>query len=156
MAIPPLDERGLLPPGQHRCRLEDIPPRFCDTSHRKTLWTGFHSDFLPELHEVTRGKADTTEMVLGGSFFSDKPDPGDIEVTLVFPDDTPGEQCWHQLRAWKQHHTAWKKNYRIDYYPTLPGNNDFVRFLSYVGPKTAEAKGLREKDVRGILVLETW
>jgi hypothetical protein len=154
--IPPLDERGLLPPGQHHCRLADIPSRFCDTDYRETLWTAFHTGFLPELHAAIRGDAETAAMVLGGSFFSDKPIPVDIEATLVFPDATPGERCWHYFCLWKRRHMTWKKEYRIDFYPTLPGGNDFARFFSYIGPKTAEAKGLHENDLRGTLVLETW
>jgi hypothetical protein len=108
------------------------------------------------LHTETNGEIDEVPMVLGGSFFSDKELPGDIEATLVFPEDTPDELCWRFFTMWGSKRDAWKEQFRIDYYPTLPGGNDFTLWFSYLGPKTAEAKGLNAKDLRGTLELETW
>ncbi len=155
MAIPPLDDRGLLPPGEHECLLEDVPKHFCTNVHREILWNSLCHDFIPVLHVQTKN-ADDTRMVLGGSFFSDKPHPADIEATLIFPETTPPEECWRSLVTWKQNHMTWKEQFKVDYYPTLPGDNDFALFFRYVGPKTAEAKGLHEKDLRGTLALQSW
>ncbi len=155
MAIPPLDERGLLPAGEHGCRLDEVPPRFCVNDHRTALWGSLCNQFIPALRANDLGPEDA-RMVVGGSFFSDKPQPADIEATLVFPDDTPDAECWKSIVLWKHNHTRWKDAFRIDYYPTLPGNNNFALYFGYVGPKTAEAKGLNEKDLRGTLALETW
>ena len=155
MAIPQLDDRGLLPPGEHACRIDEVPPRFCVNDHRTALWGSLCNNFFPTLHANNLGP-DDGQMVVGGSFFSDKPQPEDIEATLVFPATTPAAECWRCLLMWSQNHTRWKETFKIDYYPTLPGDNNFALFFGYVGPKTAEAKGLHEKDLRGTLALETW
>ena len=40
MPIPPLNERGLLPPGIHNCVLEDVPGWFGADLRRTHIWNG--------------------------------------------------------------------------------------------------------------------
>lgn len=156
MPIPPLDSRGLLPEGVHRASLEDVPVQFCCNPYRWHLW----DDVLRGLDTLCALAHDpplpALSLVLGGSFFSDKPDPADIEVTLVLPAGTPAEVCWlWTLRQVRLHPTLKTEN-RMDYYVTLPGHNDFARFFQYVGPKTAAVKRLLPMDLRGVVEVTHW
>ncbi len=155
MPIPPLDERGLLPPGCHPATAADIVAAFCTNAHREQLWLSV-AGFLPLLAVAAPLPSPRPPLVLGGSFFSDKPDPADIEATLILPQTTPGADCWLWLLAYQTNHDAWKQSHGVDFYPTLPGSNDFAAFFGYVGPKTAEAKGLAARDLRGTLRLDPW
>lgn len=154
--IPPLDERGLLPPGQHVAHLEDIPRQFCTNVYRWRLWDDVLAGLGVLCEQVHAQPCPPPVLVLGGSFFSDKPQPQDIEATLVFDAATPGAVCWWWILQQTQLQPTLKGRCRLDFYPTLPGHNDFVAFFQYVGPKTAEAKGLGDKDVRGVLQVLTW
>lgn len=156
MTIPLLDHRGLLPPGRYVAALEQIPPRFCNNDYRWRLWDNV-LDGLNELCDwAKRSPSTTPPLILGGSFFSDKPFPGDIEATLIYPQETPSGLCWDLFTDWARSRGAIKQQYRLDFCPTLPGNNDFSVFFQYVGPKTAAAKGLDEKDPRGVIEVLCW
>ncbi|GAA0805780.1 DUF6932 family protein [Cupriavidus gilardii] len=155
--IPPLDERGLLPAGVHDAALEEIPGIFCHNAHRVELWTCITERFLPVLKlELGSYSPTIPVLVFGGSFFSDKASPQDVEMTAVF-DQTYGDAClWQAMQTFWGKHDMWKDQYRADYYPSLPGGSDFSQFFQYVGEKTAQAKGLSEKDYRGVLRIRQW
>lgn len=156
MAIPPLDARGLLPPGIYPVELEKVPPAFCTNAHRWALWDDVLAglDMLCPLVQQHQGV--DPQLIVGGSFFSDKILPADIEATLVFPPGTPGDLCWFWVVQFGALHAKLKTDHRLDFYPSLPGENDFSRFFQYVGPKTAAAKGLTATDPRGALRLLQW
>jgi len=154
--IPPLDSRGLLPAGLHFTELEQIPLAFCGNEHRWRLWDDALAGLDVLCPIVQAHPAHRPVLVLAGSFFSDKALPADIEATLVFPPDSPAELCWFWAVQSSAVHAKLKTDYRLDFYPSLPGQNDFSRFFQYVGPKTAAAKGLNPTDPRGALRLLQW
>jgi hypothetical protein len=55
-------------------------------------------------------------------------------------------------------HDRIMRDYGIDFYVSflMEGYNDFGLFFQYVGAKTAAAKGLHEKDQRGITRIIQW
>lgn len=157
MTIPALTEHGLLPPGVHDALLEQVPPIFCGTEYRQNLWDRAIVQFLPEL-KIGLGPAVSSihYLIIGGSFLSDKERPGDVELTTVLQPTTPGDICWQVQCMWHQNFRQWKQSYGADFYPSLPGQNDFSLFFQYVGEKTALAKGLNAKDQRGVLRFTSW
>jgi hypothetical protein len=154
--IPPLDDRGLLPPGRHVVHLDDIPRRFCTNGHRWQLWDDALAGLDVVCAQLHRQPCPAPALVLGGSFFSDKPQPQDIEATLVFDSATPVSVCWWWVLQQTQLQPTLQKVHRLDFYPTLPGVNDFSLFFQYVGPKTAAVKQIGEKDYRGVIQVLTW
>lgn len=154
--IPPLDVRGLLPPGCHPSPLEHIPPIFCTNDHRWHLWDSALAGLDVLCDTVKQQPAPAPTLILGGSFFSDKALPNDIEATLLFPKETLPETCWFWAGQFTKIHAILKQVHRLDFYPSLPGQNDFCLYFQYVGPKTAAIKGLGEKALRGVIEVLNW
>lgn len=154
--IPPLDHRGLLPPGVHITTLEQIPLAFCINDYRWNLWDSVLTGLNELCNMIYCYPEHRPQLILGGSFFSDKLHPNDIEATLLYPVETPPEICWLISVSHMEKHDALKQKYDLDYYPSLPNVNDFSVFFQYVGTKTAAAKGLYKKDRRGVLEVLSW
>jgi hypothetical protein len=151
--IPPLDHRSLLPEGRFITNLMAIAEMFCTDLYRNRMWSNFlvFLDFLrkeqPEMN---------CPLALSGSFFSDKLEPDDIDCAILADHDTDPRLGWAFLIWYKNNRDAIKDKYKVHFLYSIPGGNDIVSYLEYVGPKTAEAKALHEKDRRGILVVESW
>lgn len=154
MPIPPLDNRGLLPGGCHAGSYAEIETRFTYSQYRLDLYNQVRGFLDGELRAAGGG----LRLVLGGSFFSDKQDPADIEATVYLPfADVPIRDALVAL-ADRAEHDRIKATYRADFYVSLQaaGYNDFGAFFQYVGPKTAQAKGLQAKDARGVIEVTAW
>lgn len=82
MSIPPL-ENGCLPPGRYRASVEEVHAVFVegmpDTQHRQGVFDRWllHREALRLVLKVERQWID-------GSFVTDKPQPGDIDVVTFF------------------------------------------------------------------------
>ncbi len=150
MSIPPLDSRGLLPPGKHSTNMSDFRSAFAHNPRRDDLYCKFEAFIHTELIQIASG----LPLVIGGSYLTDKPFPGDIEATLIIDPkilaNNPG--ILNFLNNFNRLHGDFKKKYEVDFYPSIVGmTNQFDVFFQYVGPKTASAKGLEAKDTRGVL-----
>lgn len=151
--IPDLDHRGLLPPGRYHVTLDDARDAFCHGLHRQRLWDGF-LDFLRFLHDQ---KPDLNyPLALGGGFVTDKQEPADIDCAILLQDDVPPAVGWGMLMWRKANKGFVRTAFGVDFNVSLPAVNDFQDFFGYVGEKEAEAKKLKVKDWRGILVIEQW
>jgi len=146
MPLPDLDHRGLLPPGVHEGSLIEIGQRFCTNPHRQALWATVEQFLRLSLLPLLNGR----ELILAGSFFSDKDLPEDIEATVII--DAIDVSDLPLIRLGLSRDTI-HRDYKLDLYLTLrvPGHNDFSVFFQYVGPKTAAAKNLLPEDLRGVI-----
>jgi len=95
MAIPSLDEDGLLPVGIHDCTLAELREAF-----GQSRWVRSQPDSGREvlcqqrgmlctrleayLDEIRRANIEA-EILVNGSFVTDKPDPNDIDLIVVLP-----------------------------------------------------------------------
>ncbi|MCF5548850.1 MULTISPECIES: DUF6932 family protein [Pseudomonas] len=152
MALPTLDHRGLLPIGEHICRFAEIEQMFLHSTHRASLYSSVRGFIDGPLKSRGQG----LRLFLGGSFFSDKQQPEDIEATVYLPVVPPDRfAAVMELFALRD---QFKRKHRVDFFPSIqmPGQNDFVRFFQYVGPKTASAKGLDERAGRGVVEVVEW
>lgn len=155
--IPPLDRRGLLPPGVHECSWEQARNWSGADSWRGTIWAGLEI-VRPALRQLFQPPTSLPRIVLGGSYFSDKPNPDDIEVTVVLEPGSPAALIGDVVAHYHQYHSDYKATHRVDFYPILPGPglSDFRAFFQYVGVKTATTKGLDPKDARGVIQVASW
>jgi len=152
MPLPPLDNRGLLPAGIHETNWASIEYAFLNNVHRQELFAKAMCFFHGELSDAGAG----LQLILGGSFFSDKSLPEDIEATIY----APFSESYRKLAQLSNidAHNRIKQTYGVDFYVSWDagGSNDFRLFFQYVGPKTAHQKGLNEHDLRGIVKVIEW
>ena len=83
MPIPALNENGLLPEGIHDCTLAEIGAqfgRFVVSERRLRLFAQ-----LRELIEEEQRAGIALAVLVDGSFVTDKPEPGDIDLVIVLP-----------------------------------------------------------------------
>lgn len=153
--IPPLDHRGLLPGGTHTANWAEIHDHFAFNTRRKHLLAGMLLFIRDELQHLASGLS----LTIGGSYLSDKAEPGDIDCTvhlqlseavnrvelLTLCNEHGGKgRIWHQ--------------YGVEIYPSIevPGAPNFSLFFQYVGEKTSTLKNLHEKDLRGVIEVTPW
>lgn len=84
--IPAFDSRGALPPGDHPATLPAVEQRYGVNAHRRSM--------LPGLTHAVAGlqAAGIEQAWLGGSFITDKPNPGDVDIAFAWKDGADVER----------------------------------------------------------------
>lgn len=83
--IPPLSPEGLSPPGRHTCTTETVRLHFVDTfsmTNRRQLYDEWLA-YTNRLQALLRVKS--LVQWVDGSFVTDKPNPGDLDVVTFLP-----------------------------------------------------------------------
>lgn len=152
--IPPLDERGLLPVGIHQASWTELFDHFANDARRISLLSKAKTFALAELAP----QLPMCRLILAGSTFSDKPNPGDIESTIIVSLNGLEPSKFVTAILLQARHDEIKELHEVDFYVSLdaPGANDFSQFFQYVGEKTAAVKHLEPKDKRGIVEVMQW
>lgn len=147
--IPSLTAHGLLPPGIHECTLDQLRAAFGLGVRRLQLLDGLDRCLRLMNDEHLEGI-----VVIDGSFVTDKERPDDIELTL----DVRHLDHSKQDRAllFQLRHFSDISRMGVDWYPTLPSQQDFTLFFQRVGEKTAAAKRIPASGNKGILKLNSW
>ncbi len=101
---------GYLPPGIHVAGLRDVANRFANNSHRARLMAGL----LTACRDLSA--AGCEELLLNGSFVSDKPFPGDYDAAW----ETSGVDAYRLdpvLLDFSNNRAAMKAKYLGDLFP---------------------------------------
>ena len=146
-----MTDSGLLPPGMHGCTLDEAQLFLGWNSHRRALWQGL----IGALQEL-KALGFSFPIVIDGSYVTDKEIPGDVELTLDLKKASDPQKENDIMIFYIRQHVRIKRDYRVDFYPSLPGNSDFTLFFQYVGDTTAAAKQMRSTDKKGVLRIEQW
>ena len=154
--IPALDYRGLLPEGIHECTLTEACDWKGNDVRRGKIWSGLEI-VLVELRNLVVQSEQMPGIILAGSYFSDKPNPGDIEITVMLKTAHP-LTTGKFILAYIAKQYIWKSEHEVDFHPTIDalGANDFGAFFQYVGTKTAALKGINPSDKRGVVKVNQW
>lgn len=156
MTIPALDHRGLLPAGRHDC--EDwatLAAAFAQNEARSKLLNRALECIREKLEPAGAG----LELIVGGSFVTDKVDPDDIDLTILLPvSELSSRGVLMQLFAEEGAKGLMWDKYKVEFYISLLGLscNNLALYFEYVGPKTGEAKSLNPKDKRGTVRVKKW
>jgi hypothetical protein len=146
MAIPALDQHGLLPVGVHDCTWHEIEATFCWNAHRSTVFAGLR-DFLEQRWLPLNLPVN---FWANGSFTRRKDQPADIDIVAdlsAFNDQTAFPAI---LLAMKNKEL--KDAYKVDFWvkhPLVP--TDLTQFFQYAGLKAAAELGIDAKQIKGIL-----
>jgi hypothetical protein len=154
--VPAFDDRGLLPPGIWEAESwAEVEDRFVFNEHRQILLAKMVTWVDAELQHVAAG----LDLVLGGSFLTTKPAPGDIDCTVIIPVEEIAERgAALQLLLVDGRKGRIYEEYRVEAYPTLraPGASDFSAYFQYVGEKSAVLHRCAALDLRGVIKVTSW
>jgi hypothetical protein len=149
------DKRGLLAPGCHVCKGWTAFHRsFAFNSHRERQLERLQDFVRSELAPVARG----LELVIGGSYLTDKPAPADIDCTIAMPASAAAKRIGLMLLAADGDKARIYRQYGVEFYLSIiqRGCNDLRAYYQYVGEKAALVRGLSPKDLRGTVKVEKW
>lgn len=91
MPIPNFNQHGVLPEGIYVCTLKEIRERFCsidDKEIRCTLFKKLES-YVKELKKYNI----PCELIVDGSFVTNKIEPSDIDLLIAVPFDWEPKEC---------------------------------------------------------------
>ncbi len=147
MPIPELTEGGVLPPGVHACSLEEIGQRFGSfqgTDGRVQLY-----DALVRYVGEARLTKLVRALVVDGSFVTSKPDPGDIDLLVVLPEQLPAAD----LPPFAYNVLSKKKIRRMYPFDAFIAQDDgpvyreYVAFFAQVKAQPGATKGILRVDL---------
>ena len=145
VAIPSLTPAGLLPTGIHLATLQEVELAFGrETDKRIRL----HENLCAFL-ELARSFEMFTSIVIDGSFVTNEPDPGDIDVVLILP----GQQLKRLMKHadyLKLENTTVRELFDIDLFidPDLEGMATFFQRLKI---EDALQRGVPPRHLRGVV-----
>ncbi len=137
--IPPIDARGLLPPGIHKADFDDLILRFGTTPLRRRMISDLRRWAALELPAEV-----VDSLLIAGSFVSEKSSPEDIDVSIVFDGTSEAGQALERkintmaARLWRDH--------RIDMFANA------ALLFQFVGDKASRLHG-RPTGLRGMVSL---
>lgn len=146
MAIPALDQNGLLPVGVHDCTWAQVAETFCWNIHRASVFAGLQ-DFLEQRWVPLNLPV---HIWANGSFTRKKEQPADIDIVAdisAFDDHTALPAILLSLKN-KELKDAYKVDFWIKH-PLVP--TDLTQFFRYAGLKASAELGIDAKQVKGIL-----
>lgn len=156
MGIPPLDDRGLLPEGAHCAtlqELEDWSRTVPDVKRRLELLNNLKKFIAVEINQKLHLSG--FPILLGGSFFTDKFWPGDIDLAIEVPGIVPNEEIQISICRFQLNHNFHKETYQLDtYISVLGGTYNFEDFFGYLGEKSGLEKHLPPKTRKGTVRIE--
>ena len=145
MAIPPLKDYGLLPPGIHECTLDEVRLLFVTDDSNFKRWELLLA-FINWIHPLHFFKS----IYIGGSFITDKEDPNDIDIVLEIP--SPDPKLLQSFNEKVFDHNYIKNQFKLDVYlwwSDAPG--DMRLFFQYIKPDECMRHGLNLDTKKGIL-----
>lgn len=153
MTIPPIDNRGLLPPGIYQAGWNDVYYRFGFTFDRFMLIRNAHDFSVQELAVFQ-----DAQLFLAGSMISDNAHPEDIEMTIKIDIHTLSHSLFSRYLTISSAHDRLLLASSIDFYfsTNVPGLNNFVAFFQYAGKKSEIVRDINIKDKRGIIEVTQW
>ena len=126
VVIPPFDQHGNLPPGEHPCTWEQLENRYATTAHRIRLLNGLQAA-LTNLKQ-----AGCQTIWINGSFISHQPRPNDYDACWDL-DQVDPDALEPTLLDFRHPRSAMKHKYRGDLFiadlPATPHGETFLEFF---------------------------
>ena len=142
MPIPPFSLHGVLPSGRHVCTVAEVKARFGQADplmKRVLLWQS-----CEQYINWIRPMGCFDRIWVDGSFVTDKPDPGDVDISVLLPKTTTSK---FEITALHPGHV--KQQYGLHLLPISEHNGTL--FFEYVGVKEAAKRHMKPQDLKGIL-----
>ena len=149
MSIPPLDGRGVLPPGLHECTLDQLSEVFgrFQTNEQRVRLTSCLREYVARVRDVEL----VEYLVVDGSFVTDKESPNDIDLIVVLRADADLADDFPPFVYNVISKRRVRKEYPFDVLVAADRSEAFdrhVAFFSQLRGDTETAKGLLVLRVR--------
>lgn len=89
MTLPSLNEHGDLPVDIHKATLAEVIERFGQGTQQRRVVT----QRLVHIYNLAQSTGYVDEFLVFGSYVSDKPEPGDVDIVLIMNDDFDVTTC---------------------------------------------------------------
>jgi hypothetical protein len=143
MPIPALTAEGLLPTGIHDCSLEEIREHFGHYGSRGHRWR--QCDRLENyVRDVCSGKL-AEEIIVDGSFVTEKDEPGDIDLIVVLPEHHDFGAELRPIEYNLLSRRRVRRRFEFDILVAPRGSQTLAQFVGYfeqVRNRPKETKGL--------------
>ena len=152
--LPQFDQRGLLPPGVYGCTLAQARVIFAYNIRRELLFNA-----LMRTLQLMRQANLTGDVLIDGSFVTDKAHPDDVDVILDVRQQSQNAQGLALL--FYINRTDELSKMGVNWFANLTresgtSKHNFNEFFNSVGAKTAATKQLQPQDKKGTLRLMSW
>ena len=94
MMMPPFNAQGDLPPGMHRATLVEVVERFGQGVPKRVRVT----ERLQRVIALAQETGKLERIFIWGSYVTDKPDPGDIDLFLIMSPDFESNDYIGEMR----------------------------------------------------------
>ena len=142
MPIPDFNDDGVLPKGIHVCTLEEMRKRFCSIDNKEIRCTLFKK--LEKYIEELKKYSIPCELIVDGSFITNKEEPSDIDLLIAVPFEwEPKEYEDDCLMLINEDYV--KSKYNFSLFSTLTDTESFdltIDFYKQVKGKPEIIKGL--------------
>ncbi len=143
--IPPFDQNGNLPPGEHPCTWDELENRYATTNQRINLLNGLQA----ALENLNTAGCHT--VWIDGSFVSDKPQPQDYDACWD-SDNVDPDLLEPTLLNFTHPRNAMKRKYRGELFiadlPATPYGETFLEFFQK--DRAGNAKGILRLDLSSL------
>ena len=85
--LPLFDDRGYLPPGVHRCSVDELAERFGQGSPERLVEMSELREFFDWCRQMR-----ITRVLINGSFTTAKKSPNDVDVVILLGSDCPCDE----------------------------------------------------------------
>jgi predicted nucleotidyltransferase len=102
MALPNFDSNGELPAGVHQATIDEVFARFGGGSLQRQAVT----ENLRKIFEAAVATGKLERLIIFGSYATNKPNPNDVDVVLIFRDDFDVTTCDDETRKLLDHKRA--------------------------------------------------
>lgn len=148
MSIPALDDQGFLPPGIYLAPLDQVVARFGSGNPTREGLGGL----LTEIVGAARRYPTLKRVLVWGSFVSAKPEPRDLDFSVVIGRDHRGSSIASEHRRFFTEYDA-NVFYGVDNgYLTVPDYNfdKYIEFVNFFGTtRTGAPRGIVEVQIWG-------
>lgn len=102
MPLPEFNEAGDLPPGVYRATLVELMDRFGSGTARRAAV----ANRLRRIFDLASATGGLDRLIVFGSFVTDKAEPNDVDVVLVFREGFDRRRCSHEAEPLFDHQRA--------------------------------------------------
>lgn len=100
--LPPFDEYGNMPAGVYAATLDEVISRFGVSTRARQIV----AQRLARIHEIAKSTNELRHFVVYGSFVTDKPEPNDVDLFIIFNDSFIAKDAVGEVALLLDHEAA--------------------------------------------------